>query len=176
MDIGIKIKDLRNKCSLTQEELANRCDLTKGYISQLENDLTSPSISTLTDILTALGTNLKEFFNDDEEQIVFTKEDYFVKETEKDTITWLVPNSQKNEMEPILFTLEAGCQSDVDYPHEGEEFGYVLKGSVTVCYGKKSVKCKTGETFYFPTDKDHYLINHGKKQAVIIWVTSPPNF
>ena len=62
MSIGVKIKDLRNKCSLTQEELANRCDLTKGYISQLENDLTSPSISTLTDILTALGTNLKDFF------------------------------------------------------------------------------------------------------------------
>ena len=61
--IGMKIKDLRNLCGLTQEELANRCDLTKGYISQLENDLTSPSISTLTDILSALGTNIKSFFN-----------------------------------------------------------------------------------------------------------------
>lgn len=61
MTIGNKIKNLRNLCQLTQEELADRCELTKGYISQLENDLTSPSISTLTDILAALGTNLHEF-------------------------------------------------------------------------------------------------------------------
>ena len=53
---------------LTQEELADRCELTKGYISQLENDLTSPSIATLIDILSALGTNLKEFFQDVESE------------------------------------------------------------------------------------------------------------
>ena len=62
MSIGEKIRNLRNLCQLTQEELANRCELTKGYISQIENDLTSPSISTLIDILTALGSNLHEFF------------------------------------------------------------------------------------------------------------------
>lgn len=176
MSIGIKIKDLRNKCSLTQEELANRCDLTKGYISQLENDLTSPSISTLTDILTALGTNLKDFFSDDEEQIVFTNDDYFEKEDEHSKITWLVPNSQKNEMEPILFRLAPHAKTDLDYPHEGQEFGYVLSGTITLIYGNKEVKCKKGETFYFTTDKNHYLINNGNVEAVIIWVTSPPNF
>ena len=64
MSIGSKIKQLRTFYGLTQEELADRCELTKGYISQLENDLTSPSISTLTDILSALGTNLKSFFNE----------------------------------------------------------------------------------------------------------------
>ena len=42
MEIGNKIKQLRLQCDLTQEELANRCELTKGYISQLENELTSP--------------------------------------------------------------------------------------------------------------------------------------
>ena len=63
MEIGNKIKQLRLQCDLTQEELANRCELTKGYISQLENELTSPSIATLMDILSALGTNLKDFFS-----------------------------------------------------------------------------------------------------------------
>ena len=50
MSIGVKIKSRRMMCQLTQEELADRCELTKGYISQIENDLVSPSISTLTDI------------------------------------------------------------------------------------------------------------------------------
>lgn len=176
MSIGRKIKELRTKLSLTQNELADRCDLTKGYISQIENDLTSPSINTLIDILTALGVNLKDFFNDDEEQIIYKKDDYFKKVRETESITWLVPNSQKNEMEPVLFTLEVGASTDIDMPHEGQEFGYVLKGKITVVYGNKQYICKEGETFYFTTDKNHYLINSGSKQAVIIWVTSPPNF
>ena len=65
MEIGIKIKELRLKNQLTQEELADRCELTKGYISQLENDLTSPSIATLKDILQALGSSLSAFFSED---------------------------------------------------------------------------------------------------------------
>ena len=85
MDIGEKIKRLRIEKQLTQEELANRCELSKGFISQLENNLTSPSIATLIDILEILGTNLKEFFNEmDNERVCFTKEDMF--ETEKQSL------------------------------------------------------------------------------------------
>ena len=57
VQIGDKIRRLRVEKQLTQEELANRCELSKGFISQLENDLTSPSIATLMDILEILGTN-----------------------------------------------------------------------------------------------------------------------
>lgn len=177
MSFGSKIKDLRVLCQLTQEELADRCELTKGYISQIENDLTSPSISTLVDILSALGTNLKEFFNeDDDEKVVFTKDDYFEKETEYGLITWLVPNAQKNEMEPILLTLEAEEETDIDMPHEGQEFGYVISGEIEVCIGNKKIKCKKGETFYYTTDKNHYIKNNKKEVAKFIWVSSPPNF
>ena len=69
MKIGDKIKRMRIEKGLTQEELANRCELSKGFISQLENDLTSPSIATLIDILEILGTNLKEFFSDTQKYI-----------------------------------------------------------------------------------------------------------
>ena len=56
MDIGAKLKELRILKGLTQEELADRAELSKGFISQLERDLTSPSIATLMDILQCLGT------------------------------------------------------------------------------------------------------------------------
>lgn len=98
MDIGEKIKRMRIEKQLTQEELANRCELSKGFISQLENNLTSPSIATLIDILEILGTNLREFFNEIvDERICFTKDDMFETEDEdlKYTLKWLVPNSQK---------------------------------------------------------------------------------
>ena len=56
MDIGKKIRELRIQIGLTQEELADRAELSKGFISQVERNLTSPSIATLTDILQCLGT------------------------------------------------------------------------------------------------------------------------
>ncbi len=65
MIIGEKIRRLRMELQLTQEELADRTELTKGYISQVERDLASPSIATLVDILGALGTTLGEFFSDE---------------------------------------------------------------------------------------------------------------
>lgn len=62
MEIGEKIKRLRLKCGLTQEELADRAELSKGFISQLERDLASPSIATLSDVLECLGSTLSEIF------------------------------------------------------------------------------------------------------------------
>lgn len=178
MKIGKKIKELRTKYNLTQEELANRLELTKGYISQLENDLTEPSISTLEDIVLALGTNLGDFFNDEKElnKVVYKKEDYFVKENVGSNITWLVTNSQKNHMEPIMVTIQPKCQTDIDYPHEGQEFGYVLEGEVLLCIDKKTYRLKKGETFYFDSTKNHYLKNVKDKICRVIWVSSPPNF
>ncbi len=80
MDIGNKLKELRVLKGLTQEELADRSELSKGFISQLERNLTSPSITTLMDILQCLGTTIGEFFTETpDEQIVFGKQDYFDK-------------------------------------------------------------------------------------------------
>ena len=110
MELGIKIKRLRLRNNLTQEELADRCELTKGYISQLENELTSPSIATLEDILNALGTTPAEFFSDEkDEKIVFTDADFIEKLADGHKIEWLVPNAQKNEMEPVLVELLSGA-------------------------------------------------------------------
>jgi transcriptional regulator with XRE-family HTH domain len=179
MNIGEKIKRLRVKNSLTQEELADRCELTKGFISQVERDLTSPSIATLVDILEGLGTNLKDFFNETvDEKLVFTKEDVFENEnTElKYNLKWLIPNAQKNSMEPILIELEPGGRSKEDFPHQGEEFGYVLQGSIYLYVGKEKYKVKKGESFYFKANSNHYIANEGKTKASVIWVSTPPNF
>ena len=125
MEIGEKIRRIRIERGLTQEELADRAELSKGFISQIERDLTSPSIATLEDILTCLGTDCGEFFaNRTRPQVVFSAEDYFVKEdsARKSRIEWIVPNAQRNEMEPIRLTLEKGGSTIPDNPHEGEEF------------------------------------------------------
>lgn len=177
MQIGEKIRELRIVKGLTQEELADRAELSKGFISQVERDLTSPSIATLMDILQCLGTSIGEFFQEEtEEQIVFGKNDFFEKQDSEllNTVQWIVPNAQKNSMEPILLTLKAGGSTYPDNPHVGEEWGYVLQGSVTIHLGSRVYKAKKGEAFYFSSDKPHYLTS--KTGAVVLWVSFPPSF
>lgn len=179
MDIGEKIRRLRIEKQLTQEELANRCELSKGFISQIENNLTSPSIATLIDILEILGTDLREFFNERyDERITFTKDDMFETEDEElnYSLKWLVPNAQKNDMEPIIITLGSLGRYKEEKPHEGEEFGYVLAGSIYVHMGNKKLKVKKGESFYFRSRENHYISNEGKTVARVLWVATPPSF
>ena len=178
MEIGNKIRDLRKLQGLTQEELADRAELTKGFISQLERDMTSPSIATLEDILQCLGTSLGEFFRDeeDQEQIVFTEEDYFQKVDSEygNTINWIIPNAQKNSMEPIYLRLKKGGSVYPDNPHEREEFGYVLKGKIRIHIGNRVCTARKGDSFYYTADQTHYLT--AEEASEILWVTSPPSF
>lgn len=177
MELGTKIKRLRLQNNLTQEELADRCELTKGYISQLENELASPSITTLEDILNALGTTFADFFKDEkEEKVVFTEAEFIEKVADTHKIEWLVPNAQKNEMEPIRVTVEPHTTLEEDVPHEGEEFGYVISGRVWLHIGQAAYCVKKGEVFYFTSDKPHRLENRTNEKAVVLWVASPPTF
>lgn len=175
--IGAKLRDLRLKNGLTQEELADRAELSKGFISQLENDVNSPSIATLIDILTLLGSSLKEFFSDgDDGKIAFAAADFFEKKTDGETVTWIVPTAQKNAMEPITVELEKGCSTDSDIPHDGEEFGYVLDGKVEVTVGDRTAVVGKGETFYFSSDRKHSVKNVANGKSKILWVSCPPTF
>lgn len=177
MNIGAKIKRLRLTNGLTLEELANRSELTKGFLSQLERDLTSPSVATLEDILEALGTNLKDFFSEEEEeQIVFGKNDFFINVQDDYKISYIIPNAQKNEMEPILIELKKGKNSMELDPHDGEEFGYVVQGKVTLVNGDDAFELKKGETFYLKGNLPHHLENHHDTVAKIVWVSTPPIF
>lgn len=177
MDLGAKIKQMRNQLGLTQEELADRCELTKGYISQLENNLNSPSIATLTDILSALGSNLSQFFREEpQEKVVFSKEEFIEKDSEGVVWNWLIPNAQKNMLEPVLVELAQGVATSGDVPHEGEEFGYVLEGKIAIVLGDKRHICKKGEAFYYSAGKPHSIVNKGTGKAKFLWVSTPPNF
>ena len=178
MEIGGKIKRLRVRLGLTPEELAARTELTKGFISQLESNQTSPSLSTLEDILTTLGSSFHEFFSDEQgDNPVCRKEDVFIKEDDDGvTIHWLIPNAQKKDMEPILVTLDPGAKTETDLPHMGEEFGHVLSGAVTLVLGEKSYRVRKGDSFSYKPSVQHYLHNNGKTQATVIWVSTPPNF
>ncbi|MBP7401159.1 MAG: cupin domain-containing protein [Clostridia bacterium] len=182
MNIGEKIKSLRQQNQLTQEELADRCELSKGFISLLERDMTSPSIATLTDILSCLGTDLREFFSGlgegDDRPVVFGADDHMAKRDEEyaSEVRWLVPTAQKNAMEPILVTLDPGGSTFPDRPHEGEETGYVLQGSIVIEIGNKRWRAGRGDSFLIRPDAPHRILNPGRRAARFLWISCPPSF
>lgn len=177
-EIGKRIKELRKKNGLTQEELASRTELTKSFISQLENGQTAPSVSTLQDIVEGLGTNLSDFFSEEKQvQIVYRKEEYFEKEDKNgNVVQWLVTQAQSKSIEPILVKLMPGKALAPDTPHEGEEYGYVLEGSIKLTYDNKTYTVKAGDSFIYPAEKDHQISAAGKKGAKFLWISTPPSF
>lgn len=79
MEIGYKLKNLRKIKNLTQEELAERTDLSKGYISQIESQNASPSMETFLNILEVLGTSASDFFKETEQQkVIYKKEEQII--------------------------------------------------------------------------------------------------
>ena len=179
MEIGKKIKRLRLANDLTQDELALRSDLTKGFISLLERDHTSISIEALAQVLEVFGSSLSEFFKDlemGEQKVVFRAGDRVLVQGEGDeeTIELLIPGAQRNMMDPVLVTIEPG-KASTDSGHEGEEFGMVLSGSVILeMEGHQHQRIGKGECFYFKADRPHVVVNRGKRTANILWVVSPP--
>jgi transcriptional regulator with XRE-family HTH domain len=176
--IGNKIRDLRNQNGLTQQELADRTELTKGYISQLERGQVAPSVVTLLDLIECLGTTASDFFKEaQQEQIVFSEEGFFEKIDEGgNSIQWIVPTAQKNQMEPLLVVVEPHQTLSEDKPHAGEEFGYVIFGEIQLHLGENTYVVKAGESFYYQANRQHYIENITSEPAKFVWVSTPPTF
>lgn len=181
MKIGEKVKQIRIQYGLTQEELASRCELSKGFISMLENDLTSPSISTMQDLLEVFGMNLTEFFStletEVEDVIVYKKDDYYSDSHDNYNIEYLVADAQAKEIEPLKLTLDKLGQTDEILPHEGDVFGYVLKGKVALFVNDKKYIVNSGDSFYYskPMTKQ-YIKNLSQSKSEFLWVSTPPIF
>ena len=109
-------------------------------------------------------------------RLVFKQDDFFENIQDDYKISYIIPNAQKNDMEPILIELEKDKQSMIIAPHEGQEFGYVVQGRVKLIYGDNEFVLKKGETFYLKGLVSHYLFNPGETKAKVIWVSTPPLF
>ncbi len=179
MKIGARIRSLRQLSELTQEELAERAGLTKGFISQVERDLTSISLDSLIQILDALGEKVSNFFGDiEKEKIVYRIKDRVALQRKNGVkgFSLLVPGSTNRLMEPVILTLGPRECTEKEEAHPGDELGYVVKGKVAIHFGKKAHRAKEGECFYFTADRDHFIKNPGSADAVVFWITAPPAF
>jgi transcriptional regulator with XRE-family HTH domain len=178
LKIGERIRNLRLASDLTQEELADRADLTKGFISQLERDQTSISVDSLLQILKVLNVNVTDFFRETaEEKVVYeASERTALADTGADKFELLIPGGTNREMEAALVRLLPGQMTDPVKPFQGEAFGFVLKGSLTLRFGGEKYSAHGGDSFYFSGEREHVLENAGLRPVEFIWVTTPPMF
>jgi transcriptional regulator with XRE-family HTH domain len=176
LKIGQKIKALRLAEDLTQEELAIRAKLTKGFISQLENEQSSISVDSLSDLLDALGITLRDFFSDsDTPQVVFAPDERVeVDGLGSGLYQLLVPHSTTLTMDPVILELEPTEGLDEVSPYSGEQFGYVLRGAIVLRIGNKKYQVRKNHCFYFRCDKPHQITNEGSSPATLLLVTTPP--
>jgi len=176
--VGERLRNLRLASGLTQEELAERADLAKSFISQLERDQVSIAVDNLLQILTVLNVSPADFFREELREIVVysAKERTALVDTGAESFELLIPGGTNRVMEAALVTMLPGQKTYPVKPFQGEAFGFVLKGAVTIRFGAEKHHARAGESFYFSGEREHILENTGGRPAEFLWITSPPMF
>ncbi|MEW6087807.1 MAG: XRE family transcriptional regulator [bacterium] len=176
MKIGKVLREFRARERLTLNDLAQRTGLTTSFLSQVERDLASPSVSSLEKVAEALNTKVSCLFEGMETRgLIFIKKgSHKIPVVEKNKIICesLAPNFLNIKMQPHIFTLGAGAelQKELVYP-EGEKFGMILNGRIEfICQDEKFI-FRTGDSFYCAyAQKVRKAINIGKKEAKLFWI------
>ncbi len=176
MKIGYRIKDLRNRQRVTLKELAEKTGLTTSFLSQLERDLTSPSVSSLEKIAEALNTKVGYFFESEEEkELIFIKRGFgkkVIDEEKNISCETLASGFLNIKMQPQIFTLGIGTEltKELMYP-QGEKFGMVLKGKVELLCDSEKFTLEEGDSICCAyTQKLQGIKNIGSTEAKFFWI------
>lgn len=175
--IGQRLRKLRTERKLTIAELAAKAGVSSGIISQIEREASSPSISTLVKIRTALGVNLWQFFEDapspstsnlnfvrrkDNRPRIVAGKKHLTKEL-------LSPTSSEN-LRFMILTLPPGAESEDMLSGPGDKGGYVLSGRIELTVGDEIAELSEGDSFQFKSTLPHKVENRHDIEAKVIWI------
>lgn len=177
--LGKRIKQMREERELTLKNVSEVTGLSVGFLSQVERNITDPSIASLKKIADAFGVKITEFFEKVSQKNFVIKKDERSKlllGNSKVVYELLASTAMERKMEPILKIIESGAFSGQVDGHEGEEFAFILEGCLEVSVGDDSFFLEEGDSIYFDAKQSHMYKNVGDKKCVCIWVVSPPTF
>ena len=176
--LGDKIKAKRGQQRITVEELANKAGVSKGLISQIENNRTVPSLPVLFNIIHSLGEDLKTFFESMHDHasngkvlvVRKGKEIPFKKEPMKGfTYKRILTRTFTSETTDIvLLELKVGAERKQLIQTDAYECKYVLKGSIEYQVDTEKIVLHAGDTIFFDGRLKHRLKNKGKVNAQIL--------
>ena len=175
MRLPEQLKKLRKLRGFTLEELANRCDLTKGYLSRIENGHQIPAVSTIQSIADALGSDLSELLDtpltgQTESGLEIRHSTGLVEQKTSEGYSFLpLINQYRNkQMSPFLMTMKKG--ETRNFSHDSEEFFYVAEGSIELIYRGKAHVLSCGDSAYFDSRAKHSFRNMHDEKAVIVTI------
>nr|WP_300090211.1 helix-turn-helix domain-containing protein [Sedimentibacter sp.] len=179
MELGEKIRSLRLKQKISIEQLSGMTGLSKGLISQIERDITGPSVASLWKISKALNVTMNYFFDeyDDFNQVVRKEERKKLMMGRADRIYELLSPDLKKQIEMLWIEIEPNeCNSDELISHDGEECGVVVKGTLRILSGEKVYDLNEGDSIYLDSTIPHKYLNMGEEESVSVWAMVPPSF
>lgn len=178
MQLGKKIRDLRFRRGLTVQQLADASGLSKGFISQVENDRTSPSLATLRDLARALDTSVAYLVVEDDPAPYIVREGSRPRVSSEDPAQVEVLSAQpRRNLEMLMATLPPGSitRTDRGY-HHGEECVVCLEGRVTVANGEHRVVLDVGDSCHYDGRMPHTVENVGSHAARVVIAVTPATF
>ncbi len=178
IDIGPKIREIRLKKGLKLKDVARETGLSVSLISQVENNNTSPSLSTLIKLSNFLGMDAGYILGESEKKkitVVCHKEDRKVWTSDDNKIHFelLNPSLRSKRFEVVQARIERFEVPAERYAHEGDEFGLVLKGEIKVELEDEVHVLKEGDTIYFRSTVPHAIYGVDPEGSEILWVNSP---
>jgi transcriptional regulator with XRE-family HTH domain len=182
MDIGIKIKNLRNDRGMTLKELSEKSELSIGFLSQLERGLTTIAVDSLERISEIFKVPLAYFFDMPQK-----KDDKVLRSYELDIFDiekggfinyCLSANPEDKTFLPRLVELLPQNEDEkvASYRHNGEEFMYVLEGILTVYIDNERYDLYPGDSVHINSEVAHNWANYTNKKVKVLIVNSPNNF
>ena len=184
--VGEKISTLCTDKNISKVELSNRCGLSVDQIDLIENSDTIPSLSPLIKIARALGVRLGTFLDDSEElgPVVHRHSDTQKPATFSSQLSSanshldffsLAASKTGRHMEPFLIDIKPSSTNEpILSSHEGEEFIFVLNGSIKINYGKEVHVLHTGDSIYYDSIVDHLVSALNGEAAKIVAVVYTP--
>ncbi|PBB22341.1 cupin domain-containing protein [Mesorhizobium sp. WSM4307] len=180
MPIGMKVRSLRRQARQTLQTVARATGTSMSQLSTFERTSQGISITALHDVAKHLGTTVADLsgqqWQDESASLVRSGEWVTWPTTSSGvTIHALVPG--RRQMECHRFDLAPGASSEGSYRHEGEEFIFVLAGTLQVVLdGDQFFELRTGDSFYFESNRPHSWRNLSDSQTMLIWINTPATF
>lgn len=186
MKIGNRIRTIRENAKLSILEVAERIKLEESQLLNIEEGECTPSLGVLIKISRALGVRLGTFLDDEvKEGPVITRngaavasESFSSTSTIKNSnLSFFSLASEKSDrhMEPFLVEIKPNIPSNpLASSHEGEEFIYVMKGSIKIEYGKDEYILNEGDSIYIDSIVNHQIFSANDDNALLLAVVYQP--
>jgi transcriptional regulator with XRE-family HTH domain len=180
IDVGARLKHVRELHGLSQRELALRAGVTNGLISLIEQNRVSPSVGSLKKVLDGVPMSMAEFFTLDVHSAaqVFYSAGELVEIGNEAASLRLVAAQRPGRQLTVLherYEPEAATGEDM-LSHRGEEGGVVVRGKVELTVGGQTRVLEAGDAYYFSSSTPHRFRNVGDEVCEIISASTPPTF